>query len=67
MLPFVCMSIIYVNKPEVKTERFNQTFGTLTEDLHKTHLLQLYYYPVFLFQRLIVAGTVVFINGFPLI
>jgi len=39
----------------------------LTEELRRKSILQLYYYPVFLFQRLVIAGIIVFVYEYPYI
>jgi len=37
----------------------------LTEELQRRSIIQLYYYPIFLFQRICIAGVIVFGYDYP--
>ena len=50
----------------VKSEKFNQKFGMLTEDLFRRRTLyQKAYYPLFVFQRLLITGVLIMFYDFP--
>ena len=52
----------------VKSEKFNQKFGMLTEDLfRKRTLYQKAYYPLFVFQRLLITGVLIMFYDYPLL
>lgn len=39
----------------------------LTEELRAHSILQLYYFPLFMFQRLMIAGIIVYVYDYPLL
>jgi len=65
IFPFFMMHLIWTNRKIIKTKYFKRRFGMLTEELRRRTLLQLYYYPIFLFQRLFIAGVIVFGYSYP--
>lgn len=49
LLPFIQMNIIYSHRREIRKESFTRRFGMLTEEFRQKSILQLYYYPLWLF------------------
>ena len=49
LVPFLLMNIIFYNRPIIKTRKFKDKFGVLTEDLRRQRISQLYFYPIFCF------------------
>lgn len=41
-------------------------YGMLTDELRHKSILQLYYYPLFMYQRLLIAGIIVYLYDYPL-
>ena len=66
LLPFVTMTLIYSGRKLVHRRLWRAKYGMLTEECSPVSILQLYYYPVFMFQRLIIAGTIVYVYEMPL-
>ena len=65
MAPFIMLNIIWSNRPILKTMKFRSRFGMLTEELKRRNIIQLYYYPLFMFQRMCIAGIIVFLTELP--
>ena len=64
--PFALLRLIWMPSNYVKSKRFNNKFGTLTEDIFKKKtLMQKAYYPLFLFQRFIITLTLVYLYYHP--
>lgn len=49
LLPFITMAIIYSNRKRVGSQKWRRSFGMLTEESSTYTILQLYYYPLFMF------------------
>jgi len=60
------MSVIYLNRKNVKKRSWINKWGMLTDELRSKSILQLYYYPLFMYQRLLIAGIVVYLYDNPL-
>ncbi|CDW87181.1 cadg multi-domain protein [Stylonychia lemnae] len=67
LLPFLLMTAIFQNRKNIEKRRWINSLGILTEDLQSDHLLQIYYYPLFIFQRLTICAILVFAFSYPLI
>ncbi|CDW72132.1 UNKNOWN [Stylonychia lemnae] len=67
ILPFLLMTVIFLNRKNIEKHSWIDSFGVLTEDLQSDHLLQIYYYPLFIFQRLTICAILVFVFRYPLI
>ena len=67
LLPFLTMTLIYENRRYVKRVVWKEKFGMLTEEVRSKNILQLYYFPLFMYQRLMISGIVVFLYDYPLI
>ncbi len=67
MTPFVLMTLISVNRHRVRTKRFDNKYGMLTSEVSRKDILQLMYYPVFMFQRIFIVGTIVFVYDYPVV
>jgi hypothetical protein len=48
-MPFALMTIIYYNRNNVKKLEWRRRDGMLTEELNNKDILQLYYYPIFMY------------------
>ncbi len=66
MLPFVLMSLISANRHRVRKKAFETKYGMLTEEVKRKDILQLMYYPIFLFQRVYIVGVIVFGYQYPI-
>jgi len=52
----------------VKLSKFDKKYGTLTEDFHVSRtLVQRAYYPLFVFQRILITGILVLMYDVPLL
>ena len=67
MLPFTLMSTIYANRRWVRKRHWKISFGMMTDEFSQKTIMQLYYYPTYLFQRMTFAACLVFIYSYPLI
>jgi len=66
LLPFITMSTIYERRRQVKKRTWLNRWGMLTEELRSKNILQLYYFPLFMYQRLMIAGIIVYLYDTPL-
>ena len=66
LLPFMTMSLIYSNRKHIRKSSWRTRFGMLTDECRNKSILQLYYYPVFMYQRLLIAGILVYLYQYPL-
>ncbi|CDW86063.1 cadg multi-domain protein [Stylonychia lemnae] len=66
-LPFLTMTIIYHNRKKTSHNFWNSSFGMLTEEVKSQYILQLYYYPIMMYQRLLIAAIIVYLSSYPLI
>lgn len=64
-MPFGLMTLIYKNKAVIKKLSWKRKFGMLTEELNSRDILQLYFYPLFLYQRLVIAAIIVYMQTYP--
>ena len=64
-LPIFLMSIIASNRREIKKVKWTKRCGMLTEELGHKNLMQLYYYPLFLYERMLIAGIIVYMQSWP--
>ncbi|CDW90898.1 cadg multi-domain protein [Stylonychia lemnae] len=67
LLPFITMTVIYKNMKKIQKKNWIYSWGMLTEELRKKSILQLYYYPIFMFQRLIIVEIIVYLYDSPFI
>eukprot|EP00347_Sterkiella_histriomuscorum_P011981 403370353 len=65
LLPFLTMTIIYHNRRHVKNLEWKKKFGMLTDECRSHSILQLYYYPLFIYQRLCICGIIVYLYDAP--
>lgn len=65
--PFFCMTVIWSNRDKVSTRKWELTWGMLSEDTSTTYMMQLNYYPIFIYQRFYFCFCVVFLNDYPVI
>ncbi len=65
LLPFMTMSLIYINRKHIKKRDWKKKFGMLTEECRTHSILQLYYYPLFMYQRMLIAGVIVYVYEYP--
>eukprot|EP00347_Sterkiella_histriomuscorum_P006839 403351236 len=65
LLPFLTMTIIYHNRRHVKNLEWKKKFGMLTDECRSHSILQLYYYPLFIYQRLCICGIIVYLYDLP--
>lgn len=49
LLPFLTMSLIYSNRKQIRKASWRNRFGMLTDECRNKSILQLYYYPVFMY------------------
>ena len=66
-MPFGFMTLIYNNRHQVRKNIWTQRYGMLTDELKQKDIMQLYYYPVFLYQRLVIAAIIVYLQDYPAI
>jgi len=59
------MHLIWTQRKYIKTKKFKNKYGMLTEELQRRSIVQLYYYPIFLFQRIFISGMIVFGYDYP--
>lgn len=64
-MPFGLMTLIYNNKAIIKKLQWKRKYGMLTEELNNRDILQLYFYPLFLYQRLVIASIIVYLQDHP--
>ncbi|CDW90935.1 cadg multi-domain protein [Stylonychia lemnae] len=67
LMPFLVMSLIYHHRKSVNKEKWNNQFGMLTYEVKNNRLLQAYYYPIFLYQRLVIVTVIVYGTPYPLV
>ena len=67
LLPFILMTVIYKHRKNIRKRKWKIKYGMLTDELSQKTVLQLYYYPAFLFQRMAYSATIVYIYSYPLI
>eukprot|EP00347_Sterkiella_histriomuscorum_P005340 403356986 len=67
LLPFMAMTLIYHNRRIIKSKKWKMKFGMLTDECRSKSILQLYYYPLFMYQRLFIAGIIVYVYDMPLL
>ena len=66
--PFVVLSVISKPPKYAKSKTYDKKYGTLTEDVYKKRTIyQRAYYPLFVFNRIILTFTVVLIYDYPLL
>ncbi|CDW85864.1 cadg multi-domain protein [Stylonychia lemnae] len=65
LLPFLAMTMIYRNRKMIKQNSWNDRFGMLTEEIRKRNIIQLYYYPIMMYQRLLISGIIVYFSHDP--
>ena len=64
--PFLILNLIAKPSKFVKSKRFNNKYGTLTEDMFKKKTMyERGYYVVFVFHRLILTFTLVYLYYYP--
>jgi hypothetical protein len=61
------MTVIYKHRKNIRKRKWKIKYGMLTDELSQKTVLQLYYYPAFLFQRMAYSATIVYIYSYPLI
>ena len=67
IFPFTILNLISQPSKFVKSKTFNKKYGTLTEDVFKNRTIyQKAYYVVFLFNRLVLTLTLVYLYHNPL-
>ena len=66
LLPFLTMTLIYHNRRVIRSLKWKKKFGMLTEECRNHSILQLYFYPLFMYQRLMIAGVIVYVFDMPL-
>ena len=49
----------------MKSDDFDNKYGMVTEDLSKKTLYQKAYYPLFVFQRLLITGVLIMFYDYP--
>ena len=49
LLPFILMSVIYKHRKNVRKRKWKVKYGMLTDEFSQKTVLQLYYYPAYLF------------------
>ena len=64
-MPFYSMTIIYLNRKNVAKNKWKISFGILTDETRRKSIYQLYYYPIFMFQRLAITFVVVYADDYP--
>lgn len=67
LFPFIIMTYIYSNRRNVRKRKWIVAAGTLTEEFSQKTILQLYFVPVWLFQRLAFSAIIVLVYSYPLI
>lgn len=65
--PFFCMSILWKYRDYVNTKTFEDTWGMLTEDTNTRYMMQINYYPIFIYQRFIYCFIIIFLNDYPVL
>ncbi|CDW90923.1 fu domain containing protein [Stylonychia lemnae] len=66
-LPFLLMTLIYQNRKNIEKRKWKHSLGILTEDLNNETILQLYYYPIFIYQRLAICTILAYGFRYPVI
>ena len=67
IFPFTILNLISQPSKFVKSKTFNKKYGTLTEDVFKNGTMyQKAYYVLFLFNRLVLTLTLVYLYHNPL-
>lgn len=61
------MSVIYAHRKLIRKQVYRVKFGMLTDEMSQSSILQLYFHPAFLLQRLTFAAAIVFVYSYPLI
>ena len=68
LYPFGVLNVISKPPIYVKSKTYDKKYGTLTEDVYKKRtMFQRAYYPLFVFNRIILTLTVVLIYEYPLL
>lgn len=67
LLPFILMTVIYSNRKTVRKRTWIVRFGMLTDEFSQKSIIQLYYTPAYLFQRMTYSATIVFLYDYPLL
>ncbi|CDW72275.1 fu domain containing protein [Stylonychia lemnae] len=67
LLPFLAMTVIYQNRKKIKQNSWNSRFGMLTEEVRSNNIIQLYYYPIMMYQRLLISGVIVYFSSDPVL
>ncbi|CDW87978.1 cadg multi-domain protein [Stylonychia lemnae] len=67
LLPFLSMTVIYHNRKMIKKFQWKKSYGMLTDEVRTKSIIQLYYYPFFMFQRLMIAAIIVYVYEKPLL
>eukprot|EP00347_Sterkiella_histriomuscorum_P013631 403363980 len=65
LLPSMGMTLIFHNRRILKNKKWKMKFGMLTDECSNKSILQLYYYPLFIYQRLFIAGIIVYVYDMP--
>jgi len=63
--PFFSMSVLWQYRDYIKTKGFRDTWGMLTDDVHTRFMMQINYYPLFIYQRFYFCFVVVFGLDYP--
>lgn len=64
--PFVIFNIVCMPPKYVKSKQFDEKYGTLVEDIKvKGALWKRCYYPLFVYERLVITGMLVILYAYP--
>ena len=64
---FILLNVLSFPPRYIRTKKFDNKYGTITEDIFiKRGMYQRAYYPLFVFQRLLLTGTLIMLYSYPL-
>ena len=66
-IPIFLMTLISKNRRDIRKLKWTKKCGMLTSELSNRSIIQLYYYPLFLYERILIAGIIVYLNAYPAI
>lgn len=61
LMPFITMTLIYHNRRHIRKHKWKKSFGMLTDELSQKSITQLYYFPIFMYQRLVICAIIVYV------
>jgi hypothetical protein len=63
--PFAFLNLINKNRKQLRKSDWVDRFGLLTDDLEVDNIVCCYYYPLFMYERMIIAAIIVFMQTWP--